>query len=267
MESMDSDVRAFARLHRFAVLIAVVVFAGMLAAALGIGNAVGAAKIAVLGAAAPANPSCPEDPCQAIVKTTGFQTAIGANKSPFAAPYPGRIVAWSIKLSSPSTTRKQGQSESQMEFFNKFADGPPQARLSVLKPIRKKIKAGKQIYKLKSQSPIEELSPFLGTTTTFTLQSPLKINTGQIAALTVPTWAPAFALGQGKETGWRASRVRTACGTTKNPTDAESQIKAGTPHEAVGTQRAYGCPYNTARLLYSATIVGAPTPAPPPKKK
>jgi hypothetical protein len=251
----------------FRWITAVVVFAVMLAAALGTGRAIGAAKVAVLGAATPANASCPEDPCQAIVKTTGFQTAIGNTKSPFAAPYAGRIVAWSIKLSAPSTTRKPGQSESQMEFFNKFAGGSPQARISVLKPIRKKIKAGKQIYKLKSQSPIEELTPFLGTTTTFTLQSPLKINPGQIVALTVPTWAPAFALGQGKETGWRASRIRTECGTSKNPTEAEAQIKAGTPHEAVGTRRAYGCPYNTARLLYSATIVGAPTPAPPPKKK
>jgi FAD/FMN-containing dehydrogenase len=43
---------------------------------------------------------------------------------------------------------------------------------------------------------------------------------------------------------------------------------AGSSHDAIGTQRAYGCIYNTARLLYSATVVADPNqPAPPKKKK
>jgi hypothetical protein len=35
----------------------------------------------------------------------------------------------------------------------------------------------------------------------------------------------------------------------------------------VGSERAYGCTYNTARLLYSATVVPDPNQAPPKKKK
>jgi len=253
MEFMGPDVHAPARLRRLTALAALLAVAGLLAA-VGPGRAVGAAKIAVLGAATPANPSCPES-CQAVGKTTGFQTAIGATKRPFVAPYPGRVVAWSIKLSAPR--------QNQIDFFKDFYGGEPQARLAVLKPIQKQIKAGKQIYRLKSQSPVEQLSPFLGTTTTFTLQAPLKVNAGQVLGLSIPTWAPAFAVGQANNTAWRASRKKGKC-------DNAADIQAGTAHEVVGQDRSYGCQYRTARLLYSATVVGepnAPAPTPPKKKK
>jgi hypothetical protein len=205
-------------------------------------SASAAPKTAVLGAAAPATPSCP-DSCQAIGKTTGFQTTIGKTKSPFAAPFPGRIVAWSIKLSQPTSK--------QMEFFEDFFGGPPQARLSVLKPIMKKIKAGNPVYELKAQSPVEELNSFLGTTTTFALQDPLKVKEGHIVALTVPTWAPAFAVGLGGNTAWQASRKRTKC-------NKAADIKAGTAQQGLNKGRTYGCTYKTARLLYSATVVARP---------
>ena len=93
-----------------------------------------------------------------------------------------------------------------MDFFEDFFGGTPSARLSVLKPIQKQIKQGKPIYKLKSQTPVEELAGFLGTTTTFTLQSPLRVKPNQIVALSVPTPAPSFAVGLGGDTRWQASR-------------------------------------------------------------
>jgi hypothetical protein len=252
MKLMGPAVHAPARLRRPGAIVALVALVTLLVV-LGAGRADGAPKMVVLGAATPANPSCPES-CQAVGKTTGFQTSITGTKNPFMVPYPGRIVAWSIKLSAPRTN--------QIDFFKSFYGGEPSARLSVLKPIQKKVKAGKPIYRLKAQSPVEQLGPYLGTTTTFTLQAPLKVNAGQIVALTIPTWAPAFAVQQAGNTSWQASRKKTACN------DAEL-IKAGTPQEAVGADRAYGCRYNTARLLYSATLVGDPNPAPapPPKKK
>jgi len=247
---MDKDVHPFARLHRLSVVLAAVVFSVVLAVAVGTGSA-GAAKTIVLGAAAPATPSCP-DACQAIGKTTGFQTSIGKTMNPFASPVTGRVVAWSIKLSRPS--------DKQLEFFKDFFGGAPQARLSVLKPIQKQIKLGRQMYKLKSQGPVEELEPFLGTTTTFALQQPLIVREGQVVALTVPTWAPAFAVNLPGNTAWRASRKSTKC------TKAED-IKLGSAHQALGQQRQYGCLYKTARLLYSATVVPDPNAVPPKKKK
>jgi hypothetical protein len=248
---MGPVVHAPARLRRLGALAGLLAIVGLLAA-IGPGRAIGAVKLVVLGAATPANPSCPES-CQAVGKTTGFQTSIGSTKSPFAVPYPGRVVAWSIKLSAPR--------QNQIDFFKDFYGGEPQARLAVLKPIQKQIRAGKQIYRLKSQSPVENLAPFLGTTTTFTLQSPLKVNTGQVLGLSIPTWAPAFAVGQANNSAWRASRKKDKC-------DNATDIQAGTPQEAVGGDRVYACRYTTARLLYSATVVGEPNPAPaPPKKK
>lgn len=242
MRSMTNAARASVRTRRlFALpLAAALVAATSLLASTGTAGA--APKTAVLGAAAPATPSCP-DACQAIGRTTGFQTTIGKTKNPFVAPFPGRIVAWSIKLSRPTAK--------QTEFFEDFFGGPPQARLSVLKPIMKKIKAGNPVYQLKAQSPVENLDGFLGTTTTFALQQPLKVKKNQVVALTVPTWAPAFAVGLGGNTAWQASRKRTKC-------NKAADIKAGTAQQALNKDRAYGCTYKTARLLYSATLVARP---------
>jgi hypothetical protein len=239
---------AYARLHRLTIAASALVFATVLIASIAVGTAF--AKPIVMGAAAPATPACPGDPCEAIGKTTGFQSSIGKRRDPFVAPSAGRIVAWSIKLSAPK--------ESQVTFFDEFFGGPPSARLAVLKPINKQIKMGKPFYKLKSQGPVEQLTPHLGTTTTFTLQQPLVVNKGQVVALTVPTWAPAFAVNLGANTAWRGSRKKGKC------TERED-IQAGRPHETVGQERVYGCAYKTARLLYSATLV--PTKAPPRKKK
>jgi hypothetical protein len=220
--------------------VAVLVAAAAISA--GTGSAGAALKVLVLGAAAPATPSCP-DSCQAIGKTTGFQYKIGKTQSPFAAPFTGKVVAWSIKLSRPSSK--------QIDFFNDFFGGDPTARISVLKPIQKQIKKGHPIFKLKSQSPVEELSPYLGTTTTFALQTPLKVKKGQVVAMTVPTWAPAFAVNLGRKTSWLASRKRTKC-------NKAGDIKAGSAQQGLNSRRAYGCVYKTARLLYSATLVARP---------
>lgn len=239
---MDSYDHALSRLHRLGVISAIVVFSTTAALAIGLGDA-GAARTTILGAAAPARPACPQNPCQAVGKVTGFQTSIGKTRKPFVAPFTGKVVAWSIKLSNPN--------EKQEDFFDNFYDGPPRARLAVLKPIRKQIRAGRPIYRLKSHSPVEDLNPYLGTTTTFALRSPLTVKEGQIVAISVPTWTPGFAVGQSGRTGWRGSRKPKRC---NKPAD----IAAGKAHQTLGSERLYGCAYNTARLLYSATLVKRP---------
>jgi len=260
MQFMADDANLFARLHRLGVAFSAVVFAATCGIALSTGSAGAAPTVGVLGAAVPAAPSCPEN-CQALAQTTGFQVAIDETKSPFVVPYSGKLVAWSIKLGAPSSKPAEGSSESQLGFFNDEF-GTASARVSILKPIMKKVKQGKPIYQLKSQSPVEELEPYFGTTTTFTLAAPLTVKQNQIVALTIPTWAPALAVGQGGQSLWQASRTRARCGL--KPDTALEDTKAGRPHEEVGAQRAYGCSYKTARILYSATVVKNPT-APAPK--
>ncbi|MDP9188456.1 MAG: hypothetical protein M3O25_04330 [Actinomycetota bacterium] len=264
MDLMGREPHLYARLHRLAVLFAAVVFATVVAIAIGTGSAKAAPAVAVLGAAAPAEPACPAN-CQAVAKTTGFQISIGDVKSPFVVPYTGKIVAWSIKLGVPASSPAAGEAESQLSFFNSEF-GPSQARLSVLKPVMKKVKLGKPIYKLKAQAPVEPLEQFFGTTTTFTLQQPIKVKQNQILALTIPTWAPALAVGQGGQSIWQASRKRARCALS--PKTALEDTQAGRPQEVLGADRAYGCVYKTARILYSATLVKSPkAPAPSPGKK
>ena len=258
MARMDRGTRMPKRWHRAGILLAAAVFACALALAIGTGSARAAPQVTVLGAASPATPACPTS-CQALARATGFQTRIGATMNPFLVPYRGRIVAWSIKLGAPIAD--------DAEYFTEQF-GLPQARLSVLKPIQKKIKQGKPIYKLKAQSPLERLEPFFGTTTTFTLQNPLRVKAGQVVALSVPTWAPALALGQGGSSTWAASRKKQRCGLSRNQAEALADVKAGRSQETLGADRAYGCVYKTARILYSATVVKDPNqPAPPKKKK
>ena len=239
-------------------LAAAVAAAALLAVVISAGNAGAAARVTVLGAATPATPSCPTN-CQAVGKTTGFQTNITGAKNPFVVSTRGRIVAWSIKTGAPSTKpNPQNNNQSDYDFFSKTFGGPPKARIAVLKPIMKSIRAGKPIYKLKSESPVEDLSDFLGQTTTFTLDTPLRVKPNNVVALTVPTWAPAFAINQSADTKWAASRKKGKCNNTED-------ILAGTPQDALGTQRSYGCVYNTARLLYSATVVADPNQSAPKK--
>jgi hypothetical protein len=260
MKLMGQHAQVFARLHRLAIATAVAVFAAALVAAIGTGSAGAAARVLVLGAAAPAVPSCPTN-CQAVGKTTGFQTSITGAANPFVVPFRGRLVAWSIKTGAPSAKpNPNNDNQSDLEFFNKTFGGAPKARISVLKPIMKSIKTGHPIYKLKAQSPVEDLSSYLGQTTTFTLDTPLRVKPNNVVALTVPTWAPAFAINQSANTKWAASRKKGKCNET-------ADILAGTPQDGLGTQRSYGCVYNTARLLYSATVVADPNQSPPKKKK
>src|SRR3954449_13467051 len=258
MNLMGQDPHRFARLHKLSVITAVTVFAAVLAAVLGTGIAGAAPRVVVLGAATPATPSCPAN-CQAVGKTTGFQTNIAGARNPFLVSVRGRIVAWSIKLGAPSTKpNPNNNNQSDYDFFSKTFGGAPRARVSVLKPIMKEIKAGHPIYELKSQSPVEDLSAYLGQTTTFTLDTPLRVKPNNVVALTVPTWARACAINQSADTKWAASRKKGKCNNTED-------ILAGTPQDALGTQRSYGCVYNTARLLYSATIVADPNQSAPKK--
>jgi hypothetical protein len=203
------------------------------------GAAGGAArKVTVLGAtqSTPA-PSCPTSPCEAVGSVTGFQATAGAVRRPFQAPYDGKVVAWSITLSKPKS--------SQQQFFNDFYDAPPEARLAVIKQVPNKKPPR---YKLLRQSPTIVLSPYLGTTPIFALDRPLTVRKGNTVALTIPTWASAFAVGLADNSGWRASRKTGKC--TRPP-----DIKESRPQQRIGSDKQYACFYRTARLLYTATLV------------
>lgn len=192
----------------------------------------------ILGATATTpDPSCPDLPCQAIGSVTGFQVNNGQTKLPFSVPHDGTIKHWSLTLAQPTN--------SQRSFFNGFFGTPPEARLAILRRVPG---TNPPRYNLRSQGSVKVLTPYLGQTVTF--GSSLKVEKGDIVAITVPTWAPAFSFGKGLASTnvWRASRAPGAC---TNSTD----IRQGEPQENVGTRATYGCKYTSARLLYTATLV------------
>ena len=215
-----------------------------LALTIAIGTAsAGAAQTIILGAAKPANASCPDD-CLVEARVTGFQTSIGNLKNPFVAPEDGEIVAWSLKQGKPRKADRRAFNE---EF------GPPKARIGILRQVPGTSNPTR--YKLLRQSPVEGLGPFFGATTTFSLDVPLPIRKGEIVALTIKSWAPAFAVGQSAATEWMASRRPTNKRGGCTDDEGRANVDAGAPQTKKGTQRPYGCDYDRARLLYSATFL------------
>jgi hypothetical protein len=214
--------------------------------------AVAAARVSELGTTLDQNTaSCPDN-CQAIGQVSGFQIQQGTRKNPYRLRSYGKVVAFTIKLGKPNA--------SQVQFFNKLFGGPPQMMLTVLKPYKPKKGEKKQPnkYTLSGASPLFELTKYFGSEPTFALPRPLTIKPGYVVGITVPTWAPAFAVNLGEDMQWRSSRAATAC----------DDVRQNAAQDIRGSGRTYGCVYKTARLLYSATYIADPKPTTTvPKKK
>jgi hypothetical protein len=204
--------------------------------AAGAGAASSSKTTVVLGSTATTpDPSCPDLPCQAVGSVTGFQVSTTQSSLPFRVTRDGKVTAWTLTLAQPTNTQRS--------FFNNFFGTPPQARLSIL---RRVAGTNPPVYALRSQSSVHVLSPYLGQTVRF--GASLKVETGDIVGLTIPTWAPAFAQDLSSKDSWRASREPGKC---TNTTD----VRQGEAQEKVGKRATYGCRYSTARLLYTATVV------------
>src|SRR5690242_13543440 len=82
------------------------------------------AKIVEIGRT-DAAPACPDSPCLAVSRTTGYQVKVADDRNVFAAPADGKIVAWSVALGNPTAD--------QITFFDKSLGGAASARLSVVR--------------------------------------------------------------------------------------------------------------------------------------
>ena len=216
------------------------------AAALAAGPAVASAEIIEVGAVQPASPpSCPARPCLAVSRTTGYQAKVGPTRSLMRIPKTGRIVAWTIALGNPGAQ--------QTRFFNQRLGGEAEAQITILNP-RRRLRS-----RAVANGEPQKLQRYFGSTVQFPLERSLRVRRGWVVALTVPTWAPALAVGLGSNTAWRAARPKGSCDETQTQT----------AQTAIGQLAQYWCLYRTARLTYSATLI--PTPKPPkaktPRKK
>jgi hypothetical protein len=177
--------------------------------------------------------SCPDN-CQAIGQVTGFEVQQGTVKNPFRPRRRGKVVAFSITLGKPKTK--------DINFFNKLFGGPPQAQVVVLKP------GTKQRYRVTGISPAFDLSQYFGSTPTFALPRPLTVKPGYVIGLTVPTWAPAFAVNLTNDEAWRSSRDPKSC----------DDVQQKAAQVVRGQLAPYQCIYRTARLMYTVTFIPDP---------
>jgi hypothetical protein len=202
--------------------------------------ATAAAEVIEVGAIQPASPpSCPARPCLAVSRTTGYQAKIGTTKAPMTIPRTGRIVAWTIALGNPGAQ--------QTTFFNQRLGGESEAQITIINP-RSKLRS-----RVVGQGEPQKLQAYFGATSQFALRTSIRVRKGWVIALTVPTWAPALAVGLGADTSWRASRGRGKCEDT-----AAQTAQLGPTQLAQ-----YFCLYRTARLMYTATLIPDPVkPAP-----
>lgn len=187
----------------------------------------------VLGGADPMpEPACPLN-CLVIPGLSGIQTSLASGAAPFRVPATGKITAWKIYLGKPTAKDRQS--------LNDMFGSPPQASISILQRIN--TDSGTK-FRLQRKSPVVGLNRYLGTVATFRLEEPLRAVKGQFVALTIPTWAPAFADELGtSDYSWRASRQPDKCSSTK----PSAQL-------LVGSKRFYGCKFKGSRLLFTARL-------------
>jgi hypothetical protein len=194
-----------------------------------------------------AKSSCPEN-CQGLGFVTGYMGNSGKGSNPFMVSRDGKIVAFTVSLGKPDAN--------QLKFFQDLYGGPPSVRLSILR--KGKTRKTRLTHRLLRQSDVYRVDHYFGSTPTFALDAPLVVKKGNIVALTVPTWAPAFAVGLPRTNWWRSSRHKGQCGNV-------SQRAA---QQSIGGLRVYGCTYREgARLMYTATYIPDPRPTDQPRRR
>jgi hypothetical protein len=191
------------------------------------------------------NPACPKS-CAAIGKVTGFMTKADGKKRPFRIAEDGTIVAWAIDLGRPSKSDRNffGDLFHKKKFGTHASGG-----IGILK------RKDDHHYKLVKTSPMVDLQQSLGRKEIITLDKPLRVKKGQVVALTVPTWASAFAVNLNTDkNAWRASRKPSRCNVGRKHLN---NVKASRPQKKPRSIRKYGCVYTGTRLLYWAYFVPA----------
>lgn len=230
------------RTGRLAVLALAVVISVLTLVLVGLRDGAGAnqsraVKTVVLGQSGNMpDPACPQT-CQVVASVNGFQVRAPSSNTPFRVPFNGKLTQFTLYLGEPSNRDRRA--------LNDRFGSPPQAAITVLKKF--KTSGGKDKFRLLRKSPVEGLSQELGTTARFRLDKALNVRKGNFVALSVPTWAPVFALGLNSDSNrWRASRQPGKC--------SSAFIDQAAPQLKVDSRRFYGCTFRGSRLLYTATI-------------
>ncbi len=240
----------------------------------GIQVASGARNVKVMGQKAPAPPpACPNkandqgEPyyktCQVQGQVTVFQRVVDGEKGLYRARSNGKLVAWSVSLGSPT----QSEQDTLLKYgaTQEYPDSAT-AGLAVLKSAENKR------FKLKAKSPIMRVDNYFGQEQIFTLEDPLPIRQGEIAALTTVTYLPFLGIKEPGEPAplqgphsYVASRKEENCQVPADVANSDNTGDAArkwyfehtSPHRDVGSTKAYECVYTGERLLYKAYFVAS----------
>lgn len=212
--------------------------------------------------------------CIAEGKVTGFQVfQRGTNGRNFVVPFNrAKVVAWSIQLSNPTRKASRRYGAAQRPYFNRLFGSPSRARISILRQVNDGPRFPPR-YRLIRASGTQTLNPYFGTEVKFAIR-PLNVIRGDIVALTIPTWAPAFWVPMACSPGtsgranparcaeaqrnntWRASRAPGQCAIGTDSFDRpNAALRNSRPQQKANSIRRYGCYYDGGRLLYKATVV------------
>ena len=186
-------------------------------------------------------------PCRVEGHVSGFQALAGGVARPYEAPFEGKVVAWSITLSRPST-KVTSTTTDEVGFFNEFLGQPSEARIGILRPVEG---SNPPQYKLVRQSPVEVLNSYFGSTVIFALEHPLSVLQGPDRRAHRPHLGADVRLQRRRQRHLaRQSAAKTL--------HLQSRHQDGHPQQVVGKMKTYGCYYSNARLLYTATLVKKP---------
>jgi hypothetical protein len=180
-------------------------------------------------------------------QVTGLETIADGKPYPTTVPQAGRLVAFTVALSSLDTNTAQRRLE--IHIADQRFLGTTKVAVTVLRRVGK---ASKREWKVVAASPAVHVEPYLGMVVQFPLETTLPVQRGDVIALTTPTWAPVLQLFQSpKKAAYRQSR-RANCGNP--PASTQAQL-------TIGQRAQYTCNYPGIRVEYSATEVTS-TPYP-----
>jgi hypothetical protein len=197
-------------------------------------------------------PTCPTGVSQAdckivLTQMTALETVRDGDNYPTTVKAPGELVSFTVGISAISSDPSTVKTD--VSGLDSAYGGPPQAAVTVLKPIGQH---GNFRWEVAAESSVVKLQSYLGKVVEFPLAQSLPVVPGEVIALTVPTWAPilTFELTPSKF-AYRQSRS-TNCLNTSSTVPINPQL-------TIGEQTKYSCDYPGTRVEYSADEVLTPT--------
>ena len=198
-------------------------------------------------------PACPKgiaaSQCTIILtRATALETIRDGIAYPSTVKQAGRLVAFTVGLSSLSTNATTAQND--VKYLDTTYGGDPQVGITVLKRVGKKTAWTWQVV---AQSPLVDVQTYLGQVAQFPLTTSIPVVRGEAIALTTPTWAPVLSIDL--TTSHFAYRQSRSQNCFHPPSTSQAQ-------QTIGGSAKYVCDYPGTRVEYSATEVSNPVPTP-----